>query len=245
MVLNNEGIKRALADGSLIVSKYTWRDTLEKANLDIGELRGSHKIRLHVGFLLRTLSDKRWVNPKSLYNKRDGIIDLRQLEGHKYLLHPGESVLLYTNEAVTLGPGYFGLLLSRVSLEETGLIASQSYIDPNWEGVLQIVVTNNSETPRLLQEHCEIANLVLFKMEQEADETIQKKNDHYGVTWETISDNPDFPKWKDRKRTWWVKFKHVIRTYRLWFLGIGGVGILGILYQMVSIIKNVLELLPS
>lgn len=245
MVLNNEGIKKALDEGTLIINKYTWKeDTLEKVNFDVKDLKGSHKIRLHVGFLLRTLSDKRWVNPKVLYNKRDGIIDLRQVEGRKYLLYPGEAVLLYTNEVITLGPGYFGLLLSRVSLEETGLMASQSYIDPSWEGVLQIVVTNNSETPRLLQEHCEIANLVLFKMEQDADGAAQKKNDHYGVTWEKIRDNPDFPKWKDRKRTGWVKFKHFIRTYRKWFLGgAGGISILGLLYEVIAIIKDLSELL--
>lgn len=81
-------------------------------------------------------------------------------------------------------------------------------------------------------------------MEQDADETIQKKNDHYGVTWEIIRDNSDFLKWKDRKHTGWVKFKHLIRTYRVCFWGVGGIGILSVLYYLIATIKNLLELLP-
>lgn len=244
MVLNNAGIIDALNQGEIEIIKYTWDNTnVTLSKYDPLELKEGHKIRLHVGFLVRTLSDKRWLNPKVLYNKRDGIVDLRKLEERKYALQPKESIILFTNESIRLGPNYFGLLLSRVSLEETGLIVSPSYIDPNWNGVLQLVVTNNSETPKLIQEYCEISNLILFKMEQRADVTIQKRNDHYGVTWEMISSNPIFPKWQDRKRSVRLKIRHMIRTYWIVFTGIGLVGAVAIIYQIISLLLNFIKLL--
>lgn len=241
MVLSNEGIIAALKSGKIRITTYQWDNRLISKKFNPSELKGGHKIRLHVGFLVRTLSDKRWINPKVLYNKRDGIVDLRKLEEHKYALQPKESVIIFTNEVVKLGADYFGLLLSRVSLEETGLIVSQSYIDPNWEGVLQLVVTNNSETPKLLQEHCEIANLVLFKMDQPVKERSQKRNDHYAVTWKTICDNPMYPKWQDRKRSLFFRIKHTIRTYWFIFTSLGILGGIPLVYETISLILNILK----
>lgn len=243
MVLNNDGIIQALNNGSIKITEYTWGDYVSSKNFDVTKLKGSHKVRLHVGFLVRTLSDKRWLPQKILYNKRDGIIDLRKVEERKYILQPKESVIIFTNEAIKMGADYFGLILSRVSLEETGLVVSQSYIDPNWDGVLQLIITNHSESPQILQEHCEIANLVLFKMEHPAHTTSQKKNEHYGVTWEVIAENPMFPKWQDRRRSWTLRLRHIIRSYWLIFTGIGVAGLFTICYQIISTIVNIIKLI--
>lgn len=239
MVLNNEGIIGALKSGKITITEYTWDKKVKAKPFNVSQLKGGHKIRLHVGFLVRTLSDKRWLHPKILFNKRDGIIDLRKLRSRQYELQPKESVILFTNEVIKMGSEYFGVILSRVSLEETGLVVSQSYIDPNWDGVLQLIVTNNSETPKLLQEHCEIANLFVFKMDQPARTTRQNKNDHYAVTWETICDNPMYPKWQDRKRSWLLKVRHSIRTYWYLLTGVGILGILPVLDNIISIITSV------
>lgn len=242
MVLNNEGIKNALKSGKLSITEYTWDNKVKAKSYNSSQLRGGHKIRLHVGFLVRTLSDNRWLNPRVLFNKRDGIIDLRKLSDRQYELQPKESVILFTNEVIKMGAEYFGVILSRVSLEETGIVVSQSYIDPNWEGVLQLIVTNNSETPKLLQEHCEIANLFIFKMEQPAKATQLNKNDHYAVTWVTISENPMYPKWQDRKRTWFVKVRHCIRTYWYVVTGMGILSLLPFLDNIASIISAIYQL---
>ena len=251
MVLSNSSLKEALEKQEVKILKCTWEN--KKINetpskpipefFRYDELKGGHKIRLHVGFLARTLSKKKWIHPKFLYNYRDGIIDLRCLNERKYKLLPGESVIIYTNEAVTLGSNYFGVIFSRVSLEEMGLVVSQSYIDPNWTGVLQLIVTNNSESELLLQEHCEIANLVIFKMDIKEDDSVNNRNNHYGVTWETISENPLLPKWNDRKRSFFLRIKHGLRTYWIAFTTIGAVGVVAILYQLISLTINILNTL--
>lgn len=235
MILNNEGIVDAINSREFEITEFMWDNKLESKAFDTSSLKDGHKIRLHVGYLIRTLSDKRWINPKALYHKRDGIIDLRKLSEHQYILKPGESVILFTNEAIKMGPNIFGLLLSRVSLEENGLIVSPSYIDPNWNGLIQLVVTNNSETEQILQEHCEIANLILLKMNKPTTVTTIPKNGHFAVTWESIKDNPRLPTWNDRKRKVPQKIQHAIHTYWYIFTGIGLVGTIGILYYLITI----------
>lgn len=242
MILNNEGIIEALAREDIEITDYMWNDTtVISQKFNPASLKGGHKIRLHVGFLVRTLSDKRWLNPKVLYNKRDGIVDLRKLEEHKYVLQPKESVLLFTSEYVKTGSDYFGLILSRVSLEETGLLISYSYIDPNWDGVLQLVVTNTSEAPKLMQEHCEIANLILFKMDRSAARVAQNHNGHYGVSWDLICNNAIYPRWQDRKRPLSTRIWHAVRTYWIAFTALGIAGCCAILYQIISLIMNLLK----
>lgn len=245
MVLSYEGLVDVLKSEKIAITEYTWESSVKSKPFDISKLRSGHKIRLHVGYLVRTLSDTRWINPKTLFNNRDGIVDLRKLEDHKYELQPKESIILFTNESIKMGAGYFGVILSRVSLEETGLVVSQSYIDPNWDGVLQLIITNNSETPKLLQAHCEIANLVILTMDKPTKQTGHHRNDHYGVTWELISDNPIYPKWQDRKRSWFVKARHAIRTYWYVATGISILGILPILDNIVTIISGICQWLSS
>lgn len=235
MVLNADEIKKAISDRKIVITRYTWegKDPIPK-DLQSDDLENSHKIKLHVGYVLRTLSDKKWIDPKSLFNEHDGIVDLRSLKNRQYKLLPGETVLIFTNEVLEFGADYFGLALSRVSHEETGLIVSSTYVDPNWMGVLQLVITNRSETPQLLQEYCEIANLIIFKMSAPAAIPKGDKNGHYGLKWEIISKNPAKRLWNDRSRKLSTRICHKMRTY--WVLsGLSITAFLIILYNIVNI----------
>lgn len=244
MVLSNHELKEAIESGELEISKYTWNEGgLSKELYTQTDLEGSHKIRLHVGFLMRTLSHKRWINPKWFYNNHDGIIDLRSIPNKTYILHPGESVIMYTNEAVKMGSGYFGILLSKVKHEENGLCVSQSYVDPNWKGVLQLIVTNNSEYPQELREHCEIANLILMNINNQTGTPMQPRNGHFAVEWPQIFENPIYPKWKDRKRSFLRKVWHNIRTYWYIVTSIGAVGIIANIKNIIDLITNILKFL--
>ena len=243
MVANNTELKKALEEGKLEITKYEWDGTLKKQLFDASDLEGSHKIRLHVGFLLRTLSHKHWINPKWLYSNRDGIIDLRKISDRTYILNPGESVIMYTNEVVKLSAEYFGVLLSKVRHEENGLLVSQSYIDPNWKGVLQLIVTNNSEYPQELREHCEIANLVLMSINNQINQQAQTRNDHYALNWEKIFDNPIYPKWKDRKRSFIRKGWHAVHTYWYLFTTLGIVGIIANIKNIIDLFINIFKFL--
>lgn len=236
MILNADDIKKAINEEKIKITRYTWEDNdpISKV-LQCDDVGNSHKIKLHVGYLLRTLSDKKWIDPKSLFNEHDGIVDLRSLKKRQYKLLPGEAVLIFTNEVLDFNKDYFGLVLSRVSHEENGLMVSSTYVDPNWKGVLQLVITNRSETPQLLQEYCEIANLIIFNMSAPVEASKEEKNGHFGLTWEGISKNSTRKLWNDRSRKFSTRICHKMRTYWLLFTGLGITAFLVILYNIVNI----------
>jgi len=246
MVLNGAEIKKAIEAGDVVITQYIL--TNESTDFSLSKpvpnvlksdkIKDSHKIKLHVGYLLRTLSDKKWLDPKCLYNKRDGIVDLCKLERHQYKIMPGETVLIFTNEVIEFKENYFGLVLSKVSHEEKGLLVSSTYVDPNWKGVLQLVVTNRSETSQLLQEGCEIANLIVHKMSAPANATKENRNGHYGIAWDSVSVTPTVELWKDRSRTWILKVFHFVRTYYKVFITCVIMGLLAALYYIVNIIYS-------
>jgi len=221
------------------ITEYTWNGKLLSYEYERSKIKNGNKICLHLGFLIRTLSDKRWINPKVLYNKRDGIIDLRKVEDHKYILQPKESILIFTNEAIKLGPEYLGIIISKTSLEERGITVSTSYVDTGSKSILQLIVTNNSETPKLLKERCEIADLILVKVDQKLKKITPKRIDQDSITWEMINDNPIFPRWEDRKRTWFMRLCHTIRTYWILFTGVGIVGGCAVIYQTVMLVLSI------
>ena len=244
MILNGKEIKEVIDNKEIIIKKYTWDNTNTDLNvskpiqriIQSDELGDSHKIKLHVGYILRTLSDKKWLNPKWLFNEHDGIVDLRKLNNGQYKLFPGETVLVLTNEVLEFGNGYFGLVLSRVRHEEKGLIISSTYVDPYWKGVLQLVVTNHSERIILLQKDCGIANLIIFKMSQPALNLNEEQNGHFGLEWEELCENPTRCLWNDRSRSLFLRIQHKIHTNWKFFTGLGIVTILIILYNLVNII---------
>ena len=243
MILNQQELKTALESNDISILTYHWKSNKDNSNIaptiekiNTRDLKSGHKIRLRVGFLARTLSQKKWIDPKTLYNKRDGIVDFRKCNDRQYTLLPGESIIIYTNEVVTIGADYFGMILSRVSLEERGLVVSQSYVDPNWSGVLQLIVTNNSEKKQLLQEGCEIANLIIIKMSGSTPNPSVPRNEHYNVSWQTIHADTSFPKWQDRKRSYGRKILHGCRTYWVGLLSLGALAIITILYYVLNVI---------
>ena len=176
--------------------------------------------------MIKTLSKKRWLHPKQLYYKRDGIIDLRDIKDRTYWLKPGEAVVLYTNEYVQLNPNYFGLLLPRVQHGTDGIVISSSYIDPCWKGVVQLMATNLSEVPLGLKAESNIANLVILRNSEPIKISSGSEPDHYELNWKTIFNNPEHPKWSNRKRGKLLKFRHLIRTGWV-FVTTGGIAILG------------------
>jgi hypothetical protein len=64
MIISREEIIEALKKG-VKITKWTWKkgQTPTEKNYEESDLNESHKIRLHAGFLLKTLSPHRWIDP--------------------------------------------------------------------------------------------------------------------------------------------------------------------------------------
>lgn len=245
MVLNGEDIKKAIAAKEISILRYTWgTDMPVPQKLEANELSNSHKLTLHVGYLLRTLSDNKWLDKDWLFNQKDGIVDLEKLEKHQYKLSPGESVLIFTNEYMEFKENYFGLVLPKVSGEENGVTVSTTYVDPQWKGFLQLVVTNLSERSHLLQENSEIANLVIYQMSGPAAEANVERNAHYGIPWEKIYGNPDLRFWDPRTRTQFRKLIHFFHEKIKIVVTVGGImALLAAGYYIVNILYPILSMM--
>lgn len=245
MIISNEEFRDALNNEKVKIVKYSCSEnslsgnSLEEEICGDTDLRKSHKIRLHAGFLIKTLSSNRWINPKLLFRNRDGIVDLRKAPDNIYNIQPGETIIMYTNEVVTLNSEYFGLLLPKVKDGESGLSISTSYVDPNWTGVLQLSVSNKSQSTQPIKERCEIANLVLMKTSKPITKLNETQCDHYALTWETISSDPEYPKWPNRKRNLFVKVRHYIKTSLLILVSAGVIGLVGIIDIIGKIIQYI------
>lgn len=73
---------------------------------------------------------------------RQGGASLHQIDS-KYVLKPGNCVVLETAEHVATGNKVFGFICSRASLAAKGLIVSNLKVDPNYSDTLYITVFNS------------------------------------------------------------------------------------------------------
>ena len=183
--LNVKEIKKEIQNNNLKITEYIWNQNLmteRPADLSWN----NDAIKLHLGFLIKTLSSTKWINPKTLYNGRDGIVDLRKINERKYKLDSHETVIVYTNESAILKNG-LSMVISGM-YEDAGLevYRSETWIREN-EGILQLSIKNNTDEPKLLWEHCEIANVRFIKEDEENGKTGQRRGKI--VNWKIIDEN--------------------------------------------------------
>ena len=243
MVADNNMIKEALNKGEIEVKVYDWSESekkFSKKNLSQENAGDSHKIFLTVGFLLKTLSRKKWINPEHLFNGQDGIVDLRKMKDQTYMLHPGESVIFYTKEYIHLGKNFFGLVYPMIRLgsksQYSGLVLSPSYIDPDWKGIIQLQVTNETEHKKSIKIGHLHATLVLLTTKQEIPYTDQQNSTHYKLQWEHI-DNQSETQWTARERSIVTKVKHKVRTnYKKLLFFVTATGLLDFATNIIGIV---------
>lgn len=193
--LNVKEIKKEIQNNNLKITEYIWNQNLmTERPEDLSE--DNDAIKLHLGFLIKTLSSTKWINPKTLYDGRDGIVDLRKTNEGKYKLDPHETVIVYTNESVILKNG-ISMIISGI-YENAGLevCRSEIWISEN-EGILQLSIKNNTDEPKLLWEHCEIAKVRFIKDEENG--VVEQRRGEI-VNWKTIDENLELPRWEERKR---------------------------------------------
>ncbi|MDZ4251234.1 MAG: hypothetical protein U1A72_01500 [Sulfuritalea sp.] len=197
MILGENLIQEAISSGKVIISRSDGNGGSERLMLDDFSKRasGTHKISLHIGFLVKTLSHRK-LDPDGIYNNMDGIVDLRKLPDNKYRLQPHESVVIFTREYVVLKDGYFGMMFPKVNLFSKGISTPMSYVDPGWKGVLELVVSNHSEDVLDLQLDQPISNLVLAQVSGSGE--YKNVNQHYDYDWNSANQNAR-PPWTERK----------------------------------------------
>lgn len=197
MILGENLIQDAITSGKVTVFRSDGEGAKERLTFDnfSEKASGTHKIPLHVGFLVKTLSHRK-LDYETLYDNLDGIADLRKMPDNKYTLQPHESVITFTRECVVLKEGFFGLMFPKVNLFSMGISTPMSYIDPGWKGVLELIVTNHSEDPVALHLDQPISNLVLAQVNGSGE--YKNVNLHYDFDWNSPNRRTR-PPWSERK----------------------------------------------
>lgn len=130
------------------------------------------------------------------YKKQKRILDLRE-SSSRFVIEPGELITVQTIERVKLGGSLAALIVPRLTMATAGLQVADSYIDPGWDGILQLALTNVSDSPYELVAGERIAICRFYEVSTPLPpgqiERFAHKSHHYGLSWARILDSDDEP----------------------------------------------------
>lgn len=194
MMLNDEKIKRAINDKEIeVFVSFKWENgelieyteepsilsTVMKSNLY------SDRLKLTMGPVVKVLSKKR-VKKKYRFKKNIDCYDLRKSD-NKFVINPGESIIILTNEKIKLNGKYACIILPRISLTDIGIVVSTAYVDPYYYGVMRLHLTNLSDKPYELKSLEAIAQCFFFELPSVVNinykEQFSAKSVFFGQTW--------------------------------------------------------------
>lgn len=148
-------IKELLNKGELIVSPILETD------LQIGE--GSIDLRLGTKIIYGKRTEFPLIDPRSFDSEtaRRFQSETQLAIGWPFVIHPRQFILASTFEFIRLPPNMAGFVLSRSRYGRIGLlVATATYIQPGWKGVLTLELLNEGEVPIKLTTGTRIAQLV-------------------------------------------------------------------------------------
>ena len=196
-MVTEERIKKAIEEKEIeIVISFQWKDNqlvqFETAQpLLNSALQGnlySDRLKLTMGPIVKVLSSKP-VSPKYRYKGTSDCFDLRKSD-NKYVINPGESIILLTNEKIRLNGKYVCLILPRISLSDVGLVVSTAYVDPYYEGLMRLHLINLSDNPYEIKTLEPIAQCFFFEMTnnvlEKYKDNFPQKSVFFGQTWQEV-----------------------------------------------------------
>lgn len=225
-MLSGEEIKNAVMQRAIeiTVSFHQEGAELKEYNEEISILESSlinniysDRLKLTMGPIIKVLnhsaikSEHRFKNHKNCH-------DIRK-SNNKYIIKPGESVIVLTNERIKLNGNFVCLILPRISMSDVGIIVTTAYVDPFYNGVLRLHLSNLSNKSFELRAVEAIAQCFFFKLTDSVPklykEEFSTKSVFYGQTWQGIleSDRNPFPIKKEAIAVEkFTNFKYQIQT---------------------------------
>ncbi len=92
-------------------------------------------------------------------------------ENGQFIISPGEYVLGFTKERITLPKTHAGFLFARASLSRLGLqvFCSDGFVDPGFSGNISLELFNAAKFPIILRANMPIIKLALVKLQGRLD----------------------------------------------------------------------------
>lgn len=208
-MLSNEKIKRAISNKEILVSvSFGYKEgvlTLYETEQDflsspLKDNLYSDRLKLTMGPIVKVLNKP--VHFKYRFKTARDYYDLRK-SNNKYVINPGESIIILTNERIKLNGKYACLVVPRISLSDVGVVVTTAYVDPFYDGVMRLHLSNLSNKSYELTSLETIAQCFFFELSDPVAETFREqfptKSVFFGQTWHGIldSDRNPFPTKKE------------------------------------------------
>lgn len=204
-MLSQEEIFTAICENQIEIAYYFGRDDNNKivqfkeekafSESELMKYLYSDRLKLTMGCLERKIGYRR-VKSKYRFKRSLYYFDLRKNE-FTYIIHPQESIVILTNERIRLNGQYAAIIIPRISLSDVGIVVTPAYIDPYYDGLLRLQLTNQSNNSFLLQTLDVIAQCFFFKLSSSVEESFErgfsKKSAFFGQNWPSIIDEDRNP----------------------------------------------------
>ena len=159
MVLSDKTIKEYLEKGNILIDPLDEKD-IQPASVD-----------LHIdnGILVFKNSSEPFIDLRKELPNLTEKIEIQKEE--PFMLHPGEFVLASTIERIKLGTNVVGRLEGKSSLGRVGLLihSTAGYVDPGWDGLLTLELTNVAKLPITLYYGMRIGQISFLSLSSEAE----------------------------------------------------------------------------
>ena len=169
MILPDHEIKRLLKEGSLRIEPIEDPEVqIQSAGVDL---------RLGKEFRVFKITGTPYIDTKK---ESLGYTQSIVLEDSKpFVIHPGEFVLASVKEYIKMPPDLMGSVDGKSSLGRLGIAihATSASINPGWEGIFVLEITNMGRMPVALYPGMRIAKLVLHKLSSECERPYGKRGD--------------------------------------------------------------------
>ncbi|RDD30475.1 hypothetical protein CR161_06980 [Prosthecochloris sp. ZM] len=224
-MLNITEIKEAIQSGSIKIF-YSFEkhaeDTIEFHTDEIpfsdyskaDELLCSERLKLTLGPIIKSHQNKSF-SLKKRFKNDSKCIDIRKNQ-NRYFLKPKESITILTNERISLDGNYAAVIIPKVSLSDVGIDLTPAYIDPYYDGLLRLLITNTTE--KVFEIKCldSIAQCYFFKLNSiipaEFKEEFPRKSVFFGQNWKRILIDDGFPFPTRKNSVMNFKFGEIVRT---------------------------------
>jgi len=165
MILSDRDIKKAVADGDIILDPYNEADVQP----------ASYDLHLDRHFLVFDTNQNYVIDPKKSLDEMMNEIEIADNE--PFVLHPGEFALGMIHETTGVSKGLVGHLDGKSSVGRMGLLihVTAGYLDPGNSLKLTLELHNTANMPILLYYMMPIAQLVFVKMTSECERSYSKE----------------------------------------------------------------------
>lgn len=213
-MLSDEDIKKAIQQGKIEVAVsfgkkdgkiVLFEQEKELLYSELAENLYSDRLKLTLGPIIKLIK-RRYIPSKYRFKNYKDLFDMRKSD-NQYFIEPGESVIVLTNERMRLNGDYSCLVVPRISLTDVGIVATTAYVDPYYNGVMRLQISNMSDKIYELRTLEAIAQCFFFKMSSttnpEFKNKFPQKSVFFGQTWKEIleSDRTPFPTKKKASET--------------------------------------------